>query len=434
MIWLALLNIAAIVLCVRLSVSPSLGVYRRSVVNPMLVLVLLLIVMNVDYWVLAGDPRSIAIFELRVSAYREAVVEAYAGFTTFSWALVFGAWMGLLGRKRRVGAVASVESSFAIERSARIALVAIFFAGLVTSIGYLGNLKLMLAGEFSRQIYFRENQWVNLVFMLVIPAFAIFAYAKRSFDREALCWFLAASGLLAISGSRGALLLLGTSVVAALAAKGRVVRWWWVVPIVPLVSAFLLLYRYYFRASWAYSSVDEFVASYGGVLGVFFKSSEISFAEVFLAADQYRERIESYPFEGVLGALSYLLPREMFEWKPLSASAHFTEYLSPRRWEFTKSEILVTGFGNVLLEFGLYWGAVVICAIGFLWAKLLAATAQASRFYLAVLYPYAVWWMYVFLRGDFFNLGSTIWPLALVIAMHIAVRSSSLSRLSISKS
>lgn len=431
MIWLALLNVLVILACLRLARHRALGAYRESVVNPMLVLALLLAVMNVDYWVLAGDPRSVAIFELRVSAYRDAVMDAYAGFTVFSWALVCGVWVGLGRRKHADAVVTEIDRSLSVERASRIALTVVCLAGLAASVGYLGNLKLMLAGEFSRQIYFRENQWVNLVFLLLIPAFSIFAYAKRSFDREALLWLVIVSALLAISGSRGALLLLGTSLVAALAAKGKVVRWWWIVPIVPLVTTILLLYRFYFRASWAYGSVGDFVASYGGVLGVFFKSSEISFAEAFLAVGQYRERIESYPFEGILGAASYLLPREIFSWKPLSASAHFTEYLSPNRWEFTKSEILVTGFGNVLMEFGLYWGALVICGIGFFWGRLVAASARASRFYVAVLYPFVVWWMYVFLRGDFFNLGSTIWPLAIVVAMHVAVRTLPLSRIRI---
>ena len=116
--------------------------------------------------------------------------------------------------------------------------------------------------------------------------------------------------------------------------------------------------------------------------------------------------------------IMFPLPRSYFTSKPLGASAYFTQELSPLRWLQTKSEITITGYGDLFLSFGLSGTLVCVFVLAFVWQRgcLWAVNGPRSRSVLWV--PFLIFWDFLFIRTDLYNLASFVWPFVVVLAAY----------------
>lgn len=388
------------------------GVVSLSVIDPVIFLFLLLLFFNIDFWILASDSSSMQMFEVSASESADEISYAYLIFVVYCTAAAFGVFMGC---GRRVKPYSFYPRLFlGASPVPKVVFGLVVCAGLYTLSFLLRDIDSILSAEVSRQLYFKENPLMHLVFLVALPAYSLYLSGRPRFDFQAWLWFVFLAFLLLVSGSRGAIILLALIACTNYTLKKAPLSWRYLVIGIPVVVVGLVVVRYVFREAWRYDSIGQFLDASGGLLGVFFQSSEVSLAEVLTMAVAVDGKLDLYPFQGLLGLLTYPVPRALFEYKPLSASGYFTELVSPGRWESARSEILVTGFGNVYLEFGLFLGAVVIFLMAWGWI-VAVRRCLAKGSVNAIFYPFLLWLCYAFMRGDFFNMGSTVWAVLLVV-------------------
>lgn len=387
-----------------------------TVVDPLVFVFLLLLFFNIDFWMLAADSSSMQMFERVASELYSDILYAYFVFVLYQSVLVLSFFFALTKKVTEPrGFVLKVLPSKA--RSPLLVLLSVLLAGAYFGSQLLSDLGSILAAEVSRQYYFKDNQLLHLVFLLVCPAYAFFLSRKSRFDFSALVLLIGLVGFLFLSGSRGSILLLFVVAGVYYCSRNRSVSYKMLFFAIPLVVWGLVLMRYYFREAWRYDSVWDFIESYGGIAAVFFRSAEVSMAEVLTMVVANSSMIDVYPFQGLLGFATYPVPRAFFTLKPLSASGYFTEYVSSDRWDTSRSELLVGGFGNAYMEFGVLFGAVVVFFLGYWWVRALRASLVSRDTRLIFYVPFLIWLSYMFLRGDFFNMGSTSWSVVLVLIL-----------------
>src|SRR5690606_9063946 len=132
---------------------------------------------------------------------------------------------------------------------------------------------------------------------------------------------------------------------------------------------------------------------HGGFGELFFNSSEVAMAETITVIANDPATFSRPPFEGFLGLLMFPLPRSIFQFKPFSSPAHFTEALSPARWLTTQTEILTTGYGDLIMQFGI-WGALPVAAVlAFIWLRGCLRVIHRPAMHTAIWLPLFIWWM-----------------------------------------
>lgn len=387
-----------------------------SVVDPLVFVFLLLLFFNIDFWMLAADSSSMQMFERVATESSSDILYAYFVFVLYQTVLVASFFVAL---GRRAGGLRGIPLGMLPKKanSPLWVLVFVLASGALFGAQLLSDLGAILAAEVSRQHYFKDNQFLHLIFLFVCPAYALYLNGKNRFDFSSFFLFFGLAGFLFLSGSRGSILLLFVVASVYYCSKNRLVSYKLLFLAIPLVVWGLVLMRYYFREAWRYDSVWDFVESYGGIAAVFFRSAEVSMAEVLTMVVANSSMIDVYPFQGLLGFVTYPVPRAIFTLKPLSASGYFTEYVSSERWEDSRSELLVGGFGNCYMEFGVLFGAVVVFFLGYWWVRALRSSLVSGDSRSIFYVPFLIWLSYMFLRGDFFNMGSTSWSVVLVLVL-----------------
>lgn len=384
-----------------------------TVVDPFVFVFLLLLFFNIDFWVLAADSSSMQMFERVATEASSDILYAYFVFVLYQTVLIFSFFVSSGKRIKSRGGLACQVLPLK-DKSPFFVLSSVLLAGVYFGSQLLSDLGSILAAEVSRQYYFKDNQLLHLVFLFVCPAYSLYLSRKQSIESSSFLLLFGLVGFLFLSGSRGSILLLFVVFGVYFSLLKRRISCKMLFGVIPVVIWGLILMRYYFREAWRYDSVWDFIDSYGGVAAVFFRSAEVSMAEVLTMVVANASAFDIYPFQGLLGFLTYPIPRSIFTLKPLSASGYFTDYVSSDRWETSRSELLVGGFGNAYMEFGLIFGALVVFFLGYWWVRALRVSLLGDRkmiFYV----PFLIWLSYMFLRGDFFNMGSTSWSVVLVL-------------------
>jgi hypothetical protein len=140
-------------------------------------------------------------------------------------------------------------------------------------------------------------------------------------------------------------------------------------------------------------------------------------AEVIVTIDLWQDKLTRFPFESFLAALMYPLPRSIFTFKPLGSGGTFTEVLSPTRWECCRSEIVTTGYGDLLMQFGSVGALLIFSLLTYFWCKSVVNVINMPRNTVVSVLPFLLWWAYMFIRSDIFNVAGSIWTFLLVILM-----------------
>ena len=103
------------------------------------------------------------------------------------------------------------------------------------------------------------------------------------------------------------------------------------------------------------------------------------------------------------------------------AASDFTRSTTPEHWELFGSESTITGFINLLLEFGYLGGLAVLLFLAWAWTRFWVTqgkSASATGFAGPVLIIIA----YTFCRADLYNVALFIWPMMFVLIFHWTIR------------
>ncbi len=273
----------------------------------------------------------------------------------------------------------------------------------------------MVAGDISRQVLFSSNQILHIAFSLIIPSFALFAAYNWQYKKKLLLALTITLFFTFVTGSRGNLLLIAIIFAVLYIRTVKIVPAYFLFLAIPFVAILLLSTRYFFRESFRYESIFDFIDDKGGVGEVFFNTAEISMAEVLVTVDIFKSDLERYPFESFIGGLMFPIPRAIAEFKPLGSGGVLTEYLSPMRWELTRSEVVTTGFGDLLMQFGFIGAVAALLLMTFFWVKAVVKIVRMGTGNLVIFLPFLMWWAYMFLRADIFNAFSSIWSFCIVL-------------------
>ena len=268
-----------------------------------------------------------------------------------------------------------------------------------------------------RQTFFRANPVLIVLYSLLVPSLILFGSYRQRIRAPLILLALAVMMLLFPLGGRGALVVVVITLGFWFAASGFRVHWLAVYLAAPFIGFALLVLRYYGRETDRFASLESFVNESGGALNVFFNTTEISLAES-LTVNLTNAIVERSPFDTILGAAFAFVPRAIIPWKPFGASAEFTMTADLARWELVKSEWTVTGFVNLYYDFG-YLGAVALTGVlAYLWARLFCRSAAKGGQSLLFWGPVGINMVYIFFRGDLYNLALFLWPLAVVLCFH----------------
>jgi hypothetical protein len=400
----AAVHMASLAVAYRLSRRVSDVTLRASVFNPIIFVALVSAFFAVDFTVLYLDPY-VPFYEDHLPISQGDVLGAYAAFLAMWSAALGGTYLAL--QRRYDGPPRRVAPAPAAFSAAGLLVVLVALAGSVLMAPDL--VVSVIRGDISRQVFSREQEWMFVFSSFLPPLLAYYLSGRRLVSPATIGMTALIVGAVLVTSSRGAMVLLAITVGLKLVSEGRAVPKWLLLILVPLAAGALLLHRYLFRVASSSVSLEEFLLENGGLSGVFFRTTEISMAEVLTVIAKYGHAVDRAPYESLLGAALYPVPRSILSLKPISADAAVTAVFSPLRWAATKSEIVITGYGDMLIHFGVIIGAAVCFALAFLWGSAVKR-ACADRTLLVVLLPFLMHWFYLFSRSGIYNAAGSAWP------------------------
>jgi hypothetical protein len=191
------------------------------------------------------------------------------------------------------------------------------------------------------------------------------------------------------------------------------------VPTLGLVSTLL---KYVFRVAVHSIPFTTYVASVGGIVGLFFDPTEFVMPSLLtaLVGFDYASEFVRQPWETVSLLVLYPLPRALFPWKPTFPSDDVTRYFAPDVVEDTGSRTTIGLFGDAYIEYGLLGGIFAIACFGFLYGLAAQWCARQSRVVIIRALPLILYCAYQVYRTGLATAGQMLWPFGfyvLVIGM-----------------
>ena len=277
---------------------------------------------------------------------------------------------------------------------------------------YFLFLFLFFSQGLSKQIFFRSFPLLSIIGMSIFYFYAYYLFlSKSSLKRKIIITIFIMTSLI-ISDSRGAVIFVVTAFALFYDLKVKKISTLKILAMSFSFIAFLLFSRFYLRESYRFDNLSEFIASQGSVFSTFFETVEFSQAEALYVLINFSDFFRGW-YESILAGLMYLIPRSIAEFKPLGASSFFTEISYPDKWYISKSEIVVSGFGDAFLSFG--WLGIIFLFFIFIPVGLLYKHYVRNNYYHLILI--LLYLEYSFLRGDLYNLAGKIWILLLFLVV-----------------
>ena len=415
---LLVLNVGMVSVLVAFSRSWAFGYLAGSAVNPLLVFCLISVLFNTDFVVVWFNPE-LRFIERAPLLSPEIVVEAYWRYTFIFAGAAFGMIAAIM---RSMALVAGPIITPTAKREPSAMLAAnILFCGvlLFCTAALVLTLYHQTDDNLSYQMVAHQNPLSAIAAWIIPGSLALFmASQERPFSLWPFTLFVCVFLLVVSTGGVRVIPLVCLLVGAITLAGYKRLPALWCVPAIPAAAVFLAYSRYVFREQGNYPSFSDFVSANGGFVNLFFLSEELSFAKMFTAVYELSPALPVQPFVSILAFFLAPLPRSLFPLKPYGPSAYFTQHASPERWEWTKSESLVTGYADLYWQFGVVGAFTAMAVIAFFWMSSCLLAIRASRQWTITWIPILIWWMYIFVRGDIFNVSLLLWPAVAVVMLH----------------
>ena len=262
--------------------------------------------------------------------------------------------------------------------------------------------------QYRRQEILGGNPVASIVSYMTLLAgiYAAAAVRLRLGSVAVLAYYVVAVSFL---GGRSFLLLIFAALTINITRnKGIELRRIHVLLSLPFLLLAVALSYFYLREGSYYADFFEFYESRGGFQNLTFGSADISMADAFYFSVIYEGPKSALDF--IVGPFVYPLPRAIFPLKPEGTSSAFTIFFDQFRWEITSgSQVVTTGFGDVFINLGPFFGAAFLVPIFVIIGRVARSAFVKNDPAHTLFVVLALYWTYVFLRSDFYNLGPTIW-------------------------
>jgi hypothetical protein len=372
--------------------------------SPYNVLLVLLAVFVLDFAFLSGIGYT-TIFRGGTAVYDDQIVWSFVVFFTFGLCAIVGmhaARLPLLTPTVKRLPTGVVRFHILLWTIPAAVIVAVIYRQTG------GNL---LAMQYSRQVILREIPAVYLCSYVTLAAAVYWAASARFklLDLTVLAFYSIA---LFSFGGRSFLLL----VIVALAINVCNKKGWMpgrlsLIFAVPILVLAISASYFFLREDDQSSGFFGYVSSQGGVVDASFGTADISLADALHFSTLYDGPRSIQNF--LLGPLLFPVPRSLMSEKPEGTSTNFTRYFDPLRWALTGgSQVVTTGFGDVYINAGYLLGIPIIIAVFWWFGRNTIMGFRAGGpggIYLVV---FTLYWLYVFIRSDVFNLAPTLWIVA----------------------
>jgi hypothetical protein len=411
-------NAGCLVLILAMSWASVFRNFAGAALNPLVIFAFLALFFNLDFIYLFRNP-GLEFLETKSIISIADVLNAYCAYTLIELGALAGFVLALamhenLARNFDVARARPIRS---FEPPKLLAAQIIFMAGLLTAM-----IMLFRSGgdaNLSYQVITRENPAIAVFAWLQPTCLAlVLAHSRRPISNGSLFATAASVLVLVFSGGARAMPLVCGLVFLVAYSDSRRLPAWLYAPAIPILGLFLAVSRYAFRENDFSGSFSQYLGEHGGLLSLFFSGEEIGFAKTFTAVYSFAPDLQVFPAHSLFALLLAPIPRSIIPWKPFGSSAVFTSYFSPERWELTKSETLITGFGDTVWQFGTIGAMIAMILLGFIWISICIFLINGPKNRMIELLPTALWCGYGFMRGDLFNIGLLLWPALFVIIFH----------------
>ena len=411
-------NAGCLALMLAMSSAAVFRKFAGAAFNPLVIFAFLAFLFNLDFIYLFQNP-GIEYLETKAIVSTADVLNAYCAYTLIGLGALAGFVLALARHENFDAARARPLRLF--EPAKLLAAQIIFVAGMLATILII---RFLSEGDanLSYQIIARENPVIAVVNWMQPTCLAlVIAHSRRPVSKGSLLATSICVLVLVLSpGARVFPLVCGLVFLVAYSDSRRLPAWLYA-PAIPIVGFFLAANRYAFRENDFSGSFSQYLDEHGGLLGLFFASEEIPFAKSFTAVYRFAPDQQLFPAQSVFALLLAPIPRSIIPWKPFGASATFTSYFSPERWELTKSETVITGFGDAVWNFGIIGAIIALILLGFVWMSTCISLINGPRNRMIEFLPLALWCGYAFMRGDLFNVSLLLWPTLFLIIFHRAL-------------
>ncbi len=317
----------------------------------------------------------------------------------------------------------SIGCKSVLTKPDRIAALIVFLIALAFSASvFLSIYKTAILGgsifhvAAVRQTFFRENQVLSLLYSLLLPATILYVSRNLHSKKKVFIAAIVAILLAAPIGSRSIVLNIAITIVFAVVLNGfrfPVIVLYLMTPVIGvLISAMR-----YVREFDYHDSFSAMLDYYGGIWGGLFNTAEVSMAEVITVIITFNP-VDRGVFDSLIGMLVAPIPRAIIPWKPWAAGTEFTRTADIEYWELVKSDMAVTGFGDLAMSFELYGVGIIVFIIFYWWSKIIIRAAIRSEASLAMWGPVCIIMSYLFVRGDIFIVAFFLWPFITVFIVH----------------
>lgn len=401
--------------------------FAHSAANPLCIFGVISILFNIDFLYIWVNPTIFTV-EHPIALVPLDIDRIYGTYTMLAGATLLGFltahYSSRVSRKDAPSPTPTdgAQRQIMMTNSAWLHFFAVM-AAAAALISLLNAIDQILAGRLTFQVFARANPAFFLALNALLPSLSIFLSLRRLRSLRVLVVILLSIMPLLFVGVRSFVVVAILMVSVSMVNAGRRLSVALYVLLLPGLSVFASISAYFLRFGWKYSSYADFVTDSGGYLNLFFGSEELGLAKSFSALVMSLDRLDWGPFGSLAGMALFPLPRNIFPFKPVGASAYVTEQLSPLRWLLTKSESTITSYGDLLLSFGGSGAAIVIALLAFLWLRGCIWAIHARSPWNGIWLPFLIWWMFVFVRGDLYNVSAVAWPFLVVVGIYwISVR------------
>ncbi len=347
---LLLFNIGLLALTASASRVSVFRNFTESALNPLVIYCLISVLINIDFITIYRFPAAIGFLETNSYVAPETVLNAYCVATL----IALGGTIGLFGAVAMPAANAKTSSQPESDAASWLSAMIIGTVGVMGSfVAWAYSPKFPTEDLLSYQLVSRENPFVAIGSWLQPASLALpLGHMRRPISLAGVAFTVMSIIPLAAVGGVRVMPLVCLLVFVVCYASERKISALWYLPLAPVVGLFLLFSRFLFRET-SYNSFGEFVDANDGMWNLLFGGAEISFAKMFAAVYTFSDELPRLsPLHGVLSGLVAPIPRALITSKPYGASALFTEYTSPIRWDLTKSETLISGYSELYWELG----------------------------------------------------------------------------------
>lgn len=421
---LLLLN-GLLVLCTALlGYLPVLGRYAGTLICPLLALAVINGVFTADFLAAYQTLSHKGALQISNIVFNrpEGYVQALAYFTGLHIAMLTGLGLALgLYRKRQTILHGWFKSRASLRQTRMAGLILLAALALaLPALALMVQTALAHGSPFYvsaiRQLFYKDHPilWVGVLF--TVPTLAVYLSRHQKLDARGLIAFCAVLITILLVGSRNQLFFLLFILLLLLHERGWRLPGMVYAPGIVVALGLSIVLRWLQRDQFVYDSFTAMLQAHGGVLQMLFATPEIALADTLTVLVSAGERFARVPFESVAAFVLFPIPRALIPFKPFGASTEFTSLADPERWQTFGSEITVTGYGDLFMQFGALGAAPFMVLAALIWGTAVVRVANARNPAIRLLWlPYLVWWAYVFVRTDLYIMAFSVWPLLLVL-------------------